>query len=302
MAAGSYGTIRTADVSVSDVQVFYTYIQDRSVVATNLQATEIDASTVLTPVLHPTRTNDILGGMYNLTLPAAIFSGTGVYNIMIRPMEIVTTVTDCGVLSARPDVRGIVLDTSSTSLSAYASKLSNGGLSGYRMEYFDTTTNLKTPNLFRIITSANRCEPITENLTNTNQKSIRYRFNDNGSLLFLTLTPSATSNIKPTATPFIGNVGQSILLYNTFFDPIMLEIEMVENTIDTLAIGMYGNQTESSNGKLTLYNPNDNSIYKQYNLFDILDNYGNPLFKVKQEVTTIDDSLDFNTIVNNITQ
>lgn len=301
MAIGSYGTVRVADASVDDMQVLYTYIQDRSVITTNLQATEIDAKTVLTPVLHPTRTTDILGGMYNLRLPATIFSGTGVYNVMIRPKEIVAKVADCGVLSARPDVRGIVLDTSSTELAPYASKLGNGGLSGYRIEYFDQTTNLKTPNLFRVITSANRCEPITENLTNTNQKSIRYRFNDTGSLLFLTLTPSATSNIKPTATPFIGNVGQSISLYNTFFDPIMLEIEMVENTIDTLAIGMYGNQTESVNGKLTLYTPNTNEIYKQYNLFDILDDFGKPLFKVKEEVSTIDDTLEFNTIINQIT-
>ncbi len=302
MAIGSYGTVRIADASVDDMQVLYTYIQDRSIVTTNLQATEIDAKTVLSPVLHPTRTTDILGGMYNLRLPANIFSGTGIYNIMIRPKVIVAKVADCGVLSARPDIRGLVLDTSSTQLAPYASKLSNGGLSGYRIEYFDQTTNLKTPNLFRMITSANRCEPITENLTNTNQKSIRYRFNDTGSLLFLTLTPSATSNIKPTATPFIGNVGQTISLYNTFFDPIMLEIEMVENTIDTLAIGIYGNQTESVNGKLTLYTPKTNDIYKQYNLFDILDDFGKPLFKVKEEVSTIDDSLDFNTIINQITQ
>ncbi len=300
MAIGSYGTIRTADVSVDDMQVLYTYIQDRSIVSTNLKATEIAATTVLSPVLHPTRTTDILGGMYSLRLPANIFSGTGVYNIMIRPKEIVATVADCGVLSARPDIRGLVLDTSSTALSPFASKLSNGGLSGYRVEYFDQTTGLKTQNLFRIITSANRCEPITENLTNTNQKSIRYRFNDTGSLLFLTLTPSATSNIKPTATPFIGNVGQTISLFNTYFDPIMLEVEMVENTIDTVAWALYGNQTESSNGRLTYYKPGTKEIIAQYDLYDILDNFNNPLYKVKEKVTVIDNSLEFNNITNQI--
>ena len=297
MANGMYGQVRTADVSVDDIDVFYTYMTDRGKISTTLQATSIDSSSVLTAVQHPTRA-DILGGMYSLRLPANIFSATGIYNILIKPKEILATVTDCGVLSARPDIRGIVLDTSSAALSPFASKLSNGGLSGYRIEYFDQTSNLKIPNLFRIVTSANRCEPITENLTNTNQKSIRYRFNDAGSLLFLTLTPSATSNIKPTATPFIGNAGQNILIYNTFFDPIMLEIEMVENTIDTLAIGLYGNKTESADGRLTLYTPDTNDIYKQYNKFVIQDDFGQPLFKVTQEVSIIDDTLAFDTIIN----
>ena len=299
MANGSWGTIRVADVQVTDMDVMYTYVQDRSTITTNLQATAIDATTILSPVLHPVRTTDVLGGMYNLVLPANTFSGTGIYNIIIRPKEILCTVTDCGVLSARPDIRGLVLDTSSVALSAFSSKLGNGGLNGYRIEYFDQTTNLKIPNLFRLITSANRCEPITENLTNTNQKSIRYRFNDTGTLLYLTLTPSATSNIKPTATPFIGNVGQTIAIYNTFFDPISIEVEMVENTIDTIADGIFGNQTESSNGDLTLYDKNNN-ITKQYSLFDILDNYGNPLFKVKQLKTVIDETLGFDNIISQI--
>lgn len=300
MSIGSYGTRRTADVSVNDIDVMYTYISDRNIITPNLQASSIDATSILSPVLHPTRTTDILGGMYNMTLPAVVFSATGIYNIMIRPKEIVATVTDCGVLSARPDIRGLVLDTSSPALASYASKLVNGGLQGYRIEYFDQTTGLKIPNLFRIITSANRCEPITENLTNTNQKSIRYRFNDTGSLLFLTLTPSATSNIKPTATPFIGNVGQTISIYNTFFDPIMLEIEMVENTIDTLADGIFGNQTESVDGKLTIYQQNTNAIVAQFNLYDILDDFGKTMYKVKERVQIIDDSLDFNNITNQI--
>jgi len=301
MANGAYGTIRIADPNIDDIEVVYTYIADRSIINTNnLKAIKLDAKSVLSPIIHPEK-DDILGGLYNLRLPTSTFNQKGVYNIVIKPKEIKAKIVDCGVLSVRPDIKGLILDTTDSLLSKFSSKLVNNGLTGYRIEYVDVTSGKKTPNLFRIVTSANRCEPITENLTNSNQKSIRYRFNDASNLLFLTLTPSAASNIKPTVTPFIGNVGQEIIIYNTFFDPIMLEVEMVEHTIETIAHGIYGNQSESADGKFTIYTSNDKKeIYKQYNLFDIVDDFGKPLFKVKEEVTTIDSNMEFNKIINKI--
>lgn len=298
MSIASYGNTRTSDVSINDVDIFYTYVTDRSVVNTNAKASSIDATTVLSAVQHPTR-NDILGGMYNLTLPTNIFGNLGIYDILIKPKEIPTVISDIGVLSARPDITGLVLDVTDPTLANYASKLNNNGLTGYRIEYFDTTTGLKTPNLFRVVTSANRCEPITENLTNTNQKSIRYRFNDNGSLLFLTLTPGAASNIKTTATPFLGNVGQQILIYNTFFDPIMLEVEMVDETVESLADALLGSQSETSDGVLTLYsNDTNKDIIAQYLLDVTQDSFGGTTTKVKQRLDSIDNSKSYNNLFN----
>jgi hypothetical protein len=288
MNNGTYGSVRLSDVKIDDIDVFYTYIQGREVVTTDLKATRLNASEVLTAVKHPD-SDDILGGLYNLKLPSEQFANLGIYNILITPKVIKTKVIDNGVLSAKPDVRGIVLDVNDATLSKYVSMLVNGGLEGYRIEYIDTVSGLKIPNTFRIITSSNRCEPITENLTNTNQKSIRYRFNDVSNLLFLTLTPSAVSDIKPTVSPFIGEVGQEILIYNTFFNPIMLEVEIVDTTLETLKHGIYGNQVESQNGELTIYTADEiQEPYKKYNLLTEKDEFGKVTQKIKMEIDNTD--------------
>lgn len=301
MSTGSWGIKRSATVSVDDVDVFLIYSSTRESLNT-ASATALNATQLLVPVNSP-NTGDILGGMYTLRLPTTIFNAKGFYNILIRPKEFRTFITDCGVLSARPDIKGLVLDSGRPEVAAFQSKFANGGLVGYRIEYIDPTTNNRINNFFRIVTSANRCEPVTENLTNTNQKAIRYRFNDIGSLVFLTLTPSSAPSVKPNAIPFIGTANQQVIISNTFFDPIMLEIEMVDQTIETLAHGIFGAQTKSiADGKYTVYTTDTQQIYKQYNLFEIQDEFGQPLFEVKTEVTNIDNTKDLNTIINSAPQ
>jgi len=74
---------------------------------------------------------------------------------------------------------------------------------------------------------------------------------------------------------------------------------MVDHDFDTLAYALYGNQTKSlEDGIYTIYNFN-NDIYKQYNLYEIKDQFtGSPLFEVREERTAIDFSKSF----DNITQ
>jgi hypothetical protein len=80
----------------------------------------------------------------------------------------------------------------------------------------------------------------------------------------------------------------------------MIEIEMVENDFDTLANGLFGNQTKSdADGVYTIYN-NSNEIYKQYNLFEIKDEFGKPLYEVREERTNIDFTKDFNQIITGV--
>jgi hypothetical protein len=78
----------------------------------------------------------------------------------------------------------------------------------------------------------------------------------------------------------------------------MVEIEMVEHDIETLAYGIFGNQSKSlEDGIYTIYNFNDN-IYKQYNLFEIKDKFtGKPLFEVREERTNIDFGKNFTNII-----
>lgn len=302
MATGVYGTIRPSDVSPDDMEIYYHYSPSRASTG-NINLIKIsNPNTIIKKVDDPNNPGQIFGGMYTLTLPTTIFNTKGIYSIIIRPKQIKTTIKDCGILSAFPNIKGVVFDAS-TIPAEDISKFENQGLVGYRIEYLttDPTANeKKVQNLFRIITSNNKAEPVSENLTNTTQKSIKYRFNDNSTLIFCTVTPSSAPNVKPNAQPFIGLPGQSVIITNTYFNPVMLEIDMVEHDFDTLANGLFGNQTRSNeDGIYTIYNSN-NEIYKQYDLFEIKDQYGKPLYEIREQRTNIDFTKDFDQITSGI--
>ena len=236
--------------------------------------------------------------MYNLKLPASEFNALGIYTLYIRPVEIRTTILDCGILSAIPNVKGIVIDINQVP-SQYRNKFVNQGLVGYRIEYLNQD-GTKIPNFYRIVTSSFFCEPVITNQTNTSQKAIRYRYVTGGSdLIFCTLSPSSAPTNKPNAIPFIGQPNQSIIVTNTYFNPITIDIQMAEHDIDTLAIALYGNQTKSiDDGIYTLYD-SQNNIYKQYNLFEIRDNFNELLYEVRQDRgTNIDFSKNFTNIIS----
>ena len=82
MATGTYGTIRPADVSPTDVDIILNYTQSRDV-TNDFQLTKLNSSAVLTPYFHNTNTGgnsgiEILGGLYNLRLPSNIFNQLGI--------------------------------------------------------------------------------------------------------------------------------------------------------------------------------------------------------------------------------
>lgn len=300
MATGNYGTIRPSDVSPEDVQIVVVYTESRDDTQ-NFVLSTLDAQDVLRPYFNNNTTGgdpvEILGGLYNLKLPADSFNKLGIYTLMIRPAEIRTTITDCGVLSSLPNVKGIVIDLNNVP-SQYRNKFVNQGLVGFRVEYLNSD-GTKIPNFFRIITSSFYCEPVVQNLTNTVQKSIRYRYVEGATnLLFCTLSPSSSPTNKPSATPFIGQPNQNIIITNTYFNPITTEIEIVDQDISTLAIALYGNQTKSiEDGIYTIYDANNN-IYKQYNLYEIKDQFNTLLYEVRQDRG---ENIDFSKAFNNIT-
>jgi hypothetical protein len=306
MATGTVGIVRPSDVSPEDVEIFYHFTPSRDKIG-NTSLIKLNSNDVLLKVDNPNKTQsnvvgfEIFGGLYTLKLPATTFGIKGFYTIIIKPVEIRTRIVDIGVLSAYPDINGVLFDTA-TIPSNFLSKFENNNLVGYRIEYLNTNTSApdaKINNLFRIVTSNNRAEPVNQNLTNSNQKAIRYRFNDNSTLVFSTLSPSSASNVKPNAFPFIGQPNQQVIITNTFFNPIMIEIEMVEYDIESLAFALFGNQTKSlEDGIYTIYNFN-NDIYKQYTLYEIKDVFsGNPLFEVREQRTNIDFTKSFTNITS----
>jgi hypothetical protein len=300
MAIGSYGTIRPSDVSPEDVQIIMNYTASRDV-TDNFILTELDAQTLLKPYFNNTETGgnanvEILGGLYNLTLPAEQFNALGIYTLYLRPAQIRTKITDCGVLSALPNVKGIIIDITNVPVQ-FQNKFVPQGLVGFRIEYLNADGS-KIPNFFRVVTSSFFCEPVVSNEVNTTQKSIRYRYVDgNSNLIFLTLSPSSSPTNKPNATPFIGQPDQNIIISNTYFNPVTLEIEMVEYDVSSLAIALYGNQTKSiDDGIYTIYDT-ENNIYRQYNLYEIRDQFNALLYEVRQNRgNNIDFSKNFTTI------
>ena len=302
MSLGVYGITKPADISPEDVDIFLHYTTSRDV-TDNFTLKKLNAPNILTPYFHNSNTGgnanvEILGGLYNLKLPVSEFNKLGIYTLMIRPAEIRTLITDCGVLSALPNVKGIVININQVP-AQFRNKFVNQGLVGFRIEYLNND-GTKIPNFFRIVTSSFYCEPVVSDQTNTSQKSIRYRYVDNPTdLMFLTLSPSASPSNKPSATPYIGQPNQNIIVTNTFFNPITIDIQMAEHDIDTLAIALYGNQTKSiEDGIYTLYDSSGN-IYKQYNLFEIRDNFNELLFEVRQDRgTNIDFSKNFTNIIS----
>tara|TARA_R110002020_G_scaffold113236_9_gene260385 strand:- start:20724 stop:21584 length:861 start_codon:yes stop_codon:yes gene_type:complete len=284
MAIGNYGTKRLSSVPTGDIEVLYSYVGTRNVEPTN-NFKPINGGG-LTTLNQPD--GDILPGYFNLKLPADQFSNVGIYNLMIRPRVITTTITDCGVLAAFPNIKGVILDTNGLG--------DLNSLVGSRIEYYDTNRATDT---FTIITSVNRAEPITQNLPSTTQKAVRYRFNNNSNLVFLTVTPSSAPTVKPNSLPYVGQTGQKIKINKTTFDPMLIELELTEYDINSLAIGLYGNQSKGiQDGIYTLYNFS-NEIYKQYNLYEIQDQFtGEPLYEIREQRGSIDETKGFDTITN----
>ena len=171
--------------------------------------------------------------------------------------------------------------------------MSNNSLVGYRIIYL--TDNGDREDYFRLITSNNKCEPIIQTSNDSSNKSYTYRYNESSTLSFLTLTPSTAPSFKANASPFIGKPTQRIILVNTLFEPVMLDIEMTEHDLNTMAYMLEGSQLRDlDNGLVTTYDDN-NQIYHQSEHYTVKDAAtGKPVFEVKKNKNS---SIDFSQTV-----
>ena len=290
MAIGAYGTAISINIANTDipslVDISYCYHEKRSFDSLSTAKFKKLDSAILTQATRDKDSEDfdtIVDGMYNLQLPLSEFNKKGFYTVYIKPKEIEAVITDVSSLTAFPNVRGLVIDSASIKDSNMKEKaLSNNGLVGYR-----------------IITSNNRCEPVVQAPNSSSDKSYTYRYEDASPLTFVTVSPSSAPMFKENATPFIGKPTQKILLVNTYFEPIMLDIEMTTHDADTISYMLENSQLRDlDNGLVTTYNDN-NEIYNQAEHFTLKDQYtGKPVFEVKQNKNnnvdfsqTIDDKI-----------
>jgi hypothetical protein len=192
---------------------------------------------------------------------------------------------------------GVVFDTNAVT-GVDKNKFVDGGLSGFRVEYINTQNEI-IPNFFRLITSSNLCEAVDSAAASPNTlPAIRYRFNPTGSLLFCTVTPSSPHSSQPSVLPYIGQASQQVIVTPTYFDPIMIEVELTEYDADTLGIALYGDQIKRvSDGNLTFYDRNKN-IYKQFNIWEYQNPANAPLYQIRQKKDIIDTTMGFTNIIS----
>jgi hypothetical protein len=296
MAIGVYGVKRPADVDPSDIEVIVLYSKTRNSTETQT-ITKLKGTDVIKQVFDPTNAVEVLGGMYNLELPKTVFNARGFYTVYIRPAQIRLQIEDCAELATFPDIKGLVFNTANVP-TEFRSKFTNNGLDGYRIEYLNENGS-KQSNIYRIVTSSFIVEPVQTDTPNSSVKTIKYTYNNVGSLLFCTVTPNAAPSFKPTATPFIGYKGQSAIITSTSFTPQILEVELVNYDAESLAIALYSDQTKSmEDGIYTLYDF-DGNIYAQYDLYEIKDSTEKKLYEVRTRRNNIDTTKGLNNIVGN---
>lgn len=284
MAVGVYGSKRLSDADFNDVDIFYAYAEDRTTLG----------DTQFVPLFNSITNNEfrkMLGadGGYKLRLPASVFNQLGFYLVLIKPKSFDTTIVDCSYVVTNTDQeiqiskKGIVIP-----------KLQfqgTGSLIGYQLEYFDNNNN-KIKNFHRIITSSDLVS-LSSNSSSSSPNSTSYFLDSNGTQLFLTLTPDEVSLITNQQASDLGIKGQNIIISNTFFDPIMMEIEMVDQNIKTLSYGIFGNAIRDfSNGVFSIFDENNN-IYKQYNLLTVKSAFNNANLDVKEERVNINLNQNF---------
>lgn len=310
MHNNTYGIVKPSIVDVNkDVEIWYHYMPSRTNEDDSFK--NFKKYPVVTDIFKPTNVEDgdslfddtTLIGMYRLSLPIDTFGRKGIYTLYIKPREYKCTIMDVGVLAAYPDTTGIVISMNdlATDSTVDESFFTNDNLVGYRVEYFERNgTTTRRADYYRIVTSNNFCEAVTQTLNSAYANSNGYRFNDSGSLSFITVTPSTSPDFKSNVKPYIGSPGQVICFTNTKFDPIMIEVEVVEHDIETLSIMQEGNVVRDlDRGRVTHYNF-DNEIYKQYEFFTVKDNYtSNSVAEVKVDRSNnIDNSLDINDLIS----
>lgn len=284
MANGVYGQTIPSQITSSDVDIFYSYSESRSSDSTELTVFKKLPSTLLRTQTRQLEegSDSVLEGMYKINLPLNEFNKKGFYTVYIKPREIKAKIKLVSQLSEFPDVTGIVIDSNDmTDSSNKTLLLTNNSLVGYRVVYLKSGSRM---DYCRIITSNNKSEPIIKQLSG-NKRVTAYRYNNSSELVFVTLTPSMSTSFAPTIQPYIGENNQDILLINTKFSPIMLDIELTEHDVETLTTMLEGSQVfNQDNGLVTTFNKNG-EIYHQSQNFIVKNDYtGEPIKKVKQNM------------------
>jgi hypothetical protein len=285
MSSGIFGTIRPANINISnDVEMYYYYRPSRGETDAEFNGyKKLNPTSCLSQCVSDYDETKIIG-IYDLKLPLNSFNKKGIYNIYIKPKECNTKIVDVSILAAYPSIKGVVLNMSDSELKGI------DDLTGYRIE-FPNGTN-------RLIKSCNRCEPVIVNTGDGYPKTTRYNLTDTSSnLVFCTVSPSSSPTFKTNVSPYIGEPNQEIKIVNTKFTPKMIEVEMVDHDADTISYMIEGDQAnDRDNAIITTYN-DEHEIYHQSDYYVLKDRLGNPIYNIRRKRDNIDHGQDYDNIM-----
>jgi|TARA_R110000851_G_scaffold85152_3_gene185292 hypothetical protein len=289
MSVGIYGTKVLSNVNSNDVDVLYSYTASR----------EAPTNPQMIPLFGAISDNEFkkltgADGVYELRLPASIFNRLGFYTVLIKPKSFETTIIDCSVVVTNTDTeiqiskKGIIIPKLQFQ--------SPGSLIGYMIEYFDEN-GVKTKNFHRIVTTS-EVVSVSANNNNSNASSNTYVIDPNGTNLFLTLTPDERNLISNSQQVNLGNAGQKILVTATSFDPTVIQVEMVDQTVKTLSYALYGNTIrDNATGKYRVFDENG-FLFREFNLLTRKSEFTSGNLDYKQRIINPDLTRTFNTIIN----
>lgn len=284
MALGVYGSKTLSDVSIDEVDILFAFSPSRE------ELGEVEFKPLFSNITDADL-KKMLGadGLYKLRLPANTFNQIGFYSVLMKPKTIETTILDCSFIVTNDNNR---IQISRKGIVIPALQFQNSSsLVGYQIQYFDKN-DVKIKNLNRIVTGSELVSVSTNN-NSVNNGSNSYILDPNGTSLFLTLTPDEGSIISNNSKVDIGTKGQRILITNTFFDPVFIEVEMVDQTLKTLSYALYGNSTRDLETGILTYFDDNNSIYRQFNLFNRKKEFSRGSIDVKEQRNIINLDQDF---------
>lgn len=293
MSFASYGTIIPADVNIStDISVRLIFQEDYS---SNGEISELIPSQIIQKQLDVDGLTPLLGN-YTLNIPTSVLQkGTGIYTFCIYPKVLnEVVIRDCGIIEDS-EIKGLIFDTSEMESSVASLFLNENSLAGYIIKYYENNNTELTPNLFRVATGNYKVKAIsTSNNVNQLGASLRYVFDQNSTLVFVGITPNGETDIRFNDSIFIGTPNQKVLMFNTFFTPINIEVEVTDVDLKKLYYGIFGDQTVNyDKGIRTFFDENGN-IVLQKDEFTIKDNLNEPLKKVSK----IRENIDFTETIN----
>ena len=83
--------------------------------------------------------------------------------------------------------------------------------------------------------------------------------------------------------------------------PVFIEVEMVDQTLKTIAYALYGNSTRDLETGILTYFDDQNRIYRQFNLFTRKKKFTTGNIDVKEQRSNINFNQDFQQVSQGIT-